>query len=132
MKKGIKHENKDFFVMPSNIFGYYGRYKLPGTQKLWAITHETSIKHKKDEGLVVTTKNEMSLEAQNYRLYLMKTSTKRKIDEFLVIPLKNVNHPSTPQLWAIAHQNIHKTRKRRVFDHGLKHISSSNGHCKSP
>ena len=29
MKKGIKHENDDFFVMPSNIFGYYGRYKLP-------------------------------------------------------------------------------------------------------
>ena len=29
----------------------------------------------------------------------------------------------TPKLWAIAHENIHKTRERRVFGHSLKHVS---------
>ena len=62
----------------------------------------------------------------------MKIAIKRKKDEFLVITLKLVDHHETPKLWAIAHQNVHKTRKRRVFGHGLKHISGSNGHCKSP
>ena len=38
----------------------------------------------------------------------MKTATKRKNDEFLVIQLKNVNHPATPQLWAIAHEKAIK------------------------
>ena len=38
----------------------------------------------------------------------MKTATKRKNDEFLVMPLKNVNHPGTPQLWAIAHEKAIK------------------------
>ena len=39
-------------------------------------------------------------------------------DEFLVITLKHapvrkviVNHPRTPQLWAIGNENDHKTRK---------------------
>jgi hypothetical protein len=43
---------------------------------------------------------------------------KRKKDEFLVIPLKNVlsvmglvNHPGTPKLWAIAHENVPKMQK---------------------
>jgi hypothetical protein len=43
---------------------------------------------------------------------------KRKKDEFLVIPLKNVmsvmglvNHPGTPKLWAIAHENGPKMQK---------------------
>jgi hypothetical protein len=45
----------------------------------------------------------------------MKTAQKCKNDEFLVTPLKNVlsvtgleNHPGTPKLWAIAHENVHK------------------------
>jgi hypothetical protein len=49
----------------------------------------------------------------------MKTALKRKKDEFLVIPLKNVlsvmgivNHPGTPKLWAIAHENGPKMQKR--------------------
>jgi hypothetical protein len=47
---------------------------------------------------------------------------KRKKDEFLVIPLKNVlsvmglvNHPGTPKLWAIAHENIPKMQKMMIF-----------------
>ena len=47
----------------------------------------------------------------------MKTSIKRKNDDFLVIPLKHVNRLGTPKLWAIAHQNGHKTQKRQIFGH---------------
>jgi hypothetical protein len=48
----------------------------------------------------------------------MKTSLKHKNDEFLVMPLKQVvsvmdlvNHPGTPKLWAIAHENVPKMQK---------------------
>jgi hypothetical protein len=48
----------------------------------------------------------------------MKTVLKRKNDEFLVTPLKNVvsvmgliNHPGIPKLWAIAHENDPKAQK---------------------
>jgi hypothetical protein len=51
----------------------------------------------------------------------MKTVLKHKNDEFLVTPLKHVlsgmglgNHPGTPKLWAIAHENAHK-RKNDIF-----------------
>jgi hypothetical protein len=44
----------------------------------------------------------------------MKIALKRKNYEFLVMPLKHVlsimglvNHPGTPKLWAIAHENVH-------------------------
>src|SRR3954469_10060466 len=54
----------------------------------------------------------------------MKTALKRENNESLVITLKHVsiltshaNPPETPKLWAIAHENGHKTRKRRVFGH---------------
>jgi hypothetical protein len=46
-------------------------------------------------------------------------SLKCKNDEFLVMPLKHVlsvrdlvNQLGTPKLWAIAHENGHKTQKR--------------------
>ena len=52
----------------------------------------------------------------------MNTTTKHKKDEFLVIPLKQVNRPGTPKLWVIAHENRQKTRKRRVFGCALKHV----------
>jgi hypothetical protein len=49
----------------------------------------------------------------------MKTALKCKNDEFLVTPLKNVlsvmglvNHPGTPKLWAISHENGPKMQKR--------------------
>ena len=29
----------------------------------------------------------------------------------------------TPKQWAIDHEDGHKTRKRRVFGHALKHVS---------
>src|SRR3954463_10552593 len=53
----------------------------------------------------------------------MKTPIKRKNDEFLVIPLNHVNRPGIPKLWAIAHENSHKTRKRRVHGHARKNVS---------
>jgi hypothetical protein len=49
----------------------------------------------------------------------MKTTLKRKNDEFLVMPLKYVlsvmdllNHSETPKLWAISHENGPKMQKR--------------------
>src|SRR4051812_3572442 len=52
----------------------------------------------------------------------MKTAIKRKKYEFLVIPLKYVNRPGTPKLWAIDHENSHKTRKKRVLGHAHKNV----------
>jgi len=53
----------------------------------------------------------------------MKIAIKRKNNECLVITLKLVNRLGTPKLWAIAHENGHKTWKWRVFGHALKHVS---------
>jgi hypothetical protein len=51
--------------------------------------------------------------------YLMKMALKRKNDEFLVMPLKNVlsvmgliNHLGMPKPWAIAHNSGPKMQKR--------------------
>ena len=61
----------------------------------------------------------------------MKTALKRENNEFLVISLKHVsgltgheNRPGAPKLWAIAHENGHKTRNKKVFVITLKHVSS--------
>ena len=60
----------------------------------------------------------------------MKMTIKHENDEFLGITLKHVpglkvalNSPRTIKLWEIAHENGHKTRKRRVSGHALKHVS---------
>jgi hypothetical protein len=49
----------------------------------------------------------------------MKMALKRKNDEFLVTPLKNVlslmgllNHPRAPKLLAVVHENGPKMQKR--------------------
>ena len=54
----------------------------------------------------------------------MNMAIKRQNDEFLVINLKHVlghtvivNCPRTQKLWAIAHENGRKERKRQVFGH---------------
>jgi hypothetical protein len=54
----------------------------------------------------------------------MKTALKCKNDEFLVTRLKNVlslmglvNHPKTPKLWTIAHENGHKHKYVEFFAH---------------
>src|SRR3954462_15261130 len=69
----------------------------------------------------------------------MKTAIKRENGEFLVISFQHVsgrkvtvNRPRTPKLWAIAHENGHKTRKRRVSGHIFPTCIRSEGHCKSP
>jgi hypothetical protein len=55
------------------------------------------------------------------------------------VPLKNVpsvivliNHPGTPKLWAIAHENGPKTQKRRVLVMPLKHVLSVMGLVNHP
>jgi hypothetical protein len=52
----------------------------------------------------------------------MKTSLKRKNDEFLVMPLKHalsvmglVDHPETPKKLAIVHENGHKRKNDNFF-----------------
>ena len=60
----------------------------------------------------------------------MKTGIKCENDEFLVMSLKDVlgfigraNRTITPKMWAIAHQNSHKTQKQRVLLKTLKRAS---------
>jgi hypothetical protein len=55
-------------------------------------------------------------------------------NEFLVMPLKHVlsviglvNHPRTPKLWAIAHENGHKYKNDEFWDRPLKHLVSVMG-----
>jgi hypothetical protein len=52
----------------------------------------------------------------------MKMAKKCKNDEFLVMPLEHilgvmdlVNHPETPKLWAIVHENGHKRKNDEFF-----------------
>ena len=67
----------------------------------------------------------------------MKAAIKRENDEFFVITLKHVScltdHkycPRTAKLWAIAHENGHKTWKWRVFFViALKHVSHLTGNA---
>ena len=68
----------------------------------------------------------------------MKTTIKLENDEFLVIYLKHitglnvtVNRPRSPEQWAIAHENGHKTRKLRVFSHISQKCNGSYMPCKS-
>jgi hypothetical protein len=61
----------------------------------------------------------------------MKMALKCKNDDFLVTPLKNVlsvmglvNHPGTPKLWAIDHENGHKRKNDEFFVMPLKRVST--------
>jgi hypothetical protein len=60
----------------------------------------------------------------------------------MVMPLKNVlsvmglvNHPETPKLWAIAHENGHKCKNDEFLVMLLKHVLSVTGlvnHSRTP
>ena len=63
---------------------------------------------------------------------------KHENDKFLVTTLKHmlclkviVNHFGTPKLWAIAHENNHKTQKRRVSSYIYQTCKGSYEACKS-
>jgi hypothetical protein len=45
--------------------------------------------------------------------------------------MSHQNRSSTPKLWDIAHKNIHKTLKWRVFWHGSKICTDCEWPCKS-
>ena len=69
----------------------------------------------------------------------MKMAKNCENDQFLDMPLKHVsgltglvNRPGTPELWAIAHENSQKLRKRPVFGHPSQTCIGSYGPCKSP
>ena len=64
---------------------------------------------------------------------------KRENDKFSAMTLDPVsgpiglgNHPRSPKLWAIAHENNTKTRKRKVFSHDSQTCLRSNRPCESP
>jgi hypothetical protein len=69
----------------------------------------------------------------------MKTALKRKNDEFFGIPLRNilsvmglVNHPGTPKLWAIAHENGNKCKNNEFLVIPLKNVLSVMGLVNHP
>src|SRR3954467_14677949 len=68
----------------------------------------------------------------------MKMDIKHGNDEFLVRTLKHVlgltsheNPLETPNLWEIAHENGHRTRKSQVFGHHSQTCIGPYGRCKS-
>jgi hypothetical protein len=73
-----------------HILGHTSHANLPRTPKLWAIDHQTAIKHENNKFLVIYLKHVASL-------------------------ARHKNLPRAPKLWAIAHEKGHKTQKRRVF-----------------
>jgi hypothetical protein len=63
----------------------------------------------------------------------------QKLRVFFVMPLKNVlsvmglvNHPGTPKLWAIAHENSHKRKNNEFSVMPLKHVLSLMGLVNHP
>jgi hypothetical protein len=69
----------------------------------------------------------------------MKMALKCKQDDFFGIPLKNVlivmglvNHPVTPKLWAIAHENSHKCKSDQFSVMPLKYVVSVMGLVNHP
>jgi fatty-acid desaturase len=69
----------------------------------------------------------------------MKMVLKCKNYEFLVMPLKYVlsvmglvNHPGTPKLWEIAHENGHKLKNDEFLVMSLKHVLSVMGLLNHP
>ena len=63
----------------------------------------------------------------------MQTALKGENEKFSSMTLKPVsgpiglvNRPETPKLWAIAHENSPKTRKRQVFSHDSQNCIGYN------
>jgi hypothetical protein len=88
---------------------------------------KTTIKHKNNEFLVMTTNIyrallsfRISLEHQKLWALAHEMAIKRKNDEFLGIPLKHINRPRTQKLWALAHETTIKC----VNDEFLSYLSN--------
>jgi hypothetical protein len=69
----------------------------------------------------------------------MKMAINHENNDFLVITLKHVssltvivNHPRTPKLWLIAHENDHKAQNQRGFGHKSQTCIGSYDRSKSP
>src|SRR4051812_9282027 len=102
MKMAIKHKKDEFLVITLK------HVNCLGTPEPWAITHENGHKTQKRIAFAHTSQTCKSIgKPQNCGQTFMKMAIKHKKDEFLVITLKRVNHPGTPKLWAMAHENGH-------------------------
>src|SRR3954467_13594587 len=119
-----------FLHTSQTCIGSYEPCKSPWNPKIWAIAYENGHKTRKlwvfgpnSQTCIGSLKPRKSpRNSANCGQYLMKTTIKRENDEFLVITLKHVsgltshaNRPGTRKIWAIAHENGHKTRKLQVF-----------------
>src|SRR4051812_44997708 len=128
MKTTIKQENDEFLVISfKHESGRKGNINSPRTPKLWAIANENGHKtrklrvfghiSKKCKGSYMPCKS-------NWNQKPHKNGKKHENDKFLGITLKHVSglkvaltSHRTIKMWAIAHENSHKTRKRRVSGH---------------
>src|SRR4051812_46027514 len=143
MKTAIKRENDEFLVISfQHVSGRKVIVNRPRTPKQWAVANENGHKtrklrvfshiSKKCNGSYMPCKS-------NWNQKPHKNGHKHENDKFLGITLKHVsdlkvalNSPRTIKLWAIAHENDHKTIKRRVSGHIFPTCIRSEGHCKSP
>ena len=91
MKTTIICEIDNFLVkIVKHVSGLTVVVNRPRNPKLWAIAHETAIKHEYNEFLVISLK---------------------LLSGLTVV----VNCPRTPKLWAITHENGHNMRNRQFF-----------------
>src|SRR3954468_20662697 len=141
MKTAIKRENCEFLVISLKNVKVLSRHANPAeTQKLWAITHENDHKTRKRRVFShISQKCNGSYMPckSNWNQKPHKNGHKHEKDEFLGITLKHVsglkvvvNRPRTPKPWAIAHENVHKTRDRRVSGHISQTCQGSFETCK--
>src|SRR3954454_8872530 len=111
MKTAIKRENEEFLVISfQHVSGRKVIVNRPRTPKQWAVAHENG--HKTRELRVFSHISQKC----NGSYMPCKSNWNQKpwaITHKKVV----VNHPRTPKLRAIAHENGHKTRERRDSGH---------------
>src|SRR3954469_5932600 len=119
MKMTIKHENDDFLgITLKHVPGLKVALNSPRTIKLWAITHQNDHKTLKTASFWSYLSNARTASFWSY----LSNMSGRKV---------TVNRPRTPKLWALAHENGHKTRERRVSGHISQTCQGSFETCKS-
>ena len=130
MKMPIKRENDEFLIISLRHVRVLTRHaNSPGTQKLWARTHEND--HKTQKRRIFGDISHTSKSPWNPKI-VGNSSWKWPKWRVLGHSHKNVlgftfvvNHPGTPKLWEITHENGHKTQKDEFLVITLKHVNRS-------